>query len=341
MFRCTRLSAFLLLAGLTQAAAAAATDRASVIDRVVAHLHASYIDAGQAARLGALLRRADFSAMADDAAFARAVSARMQEVTQDQHLRLLHEAQPSPAPQSGAPTSAEIAQRQASLRADNFGIDRVERLPENIGYLKTSYFAPASEAGPSVAAAMTLLAHTRALIIDLRDNGGGAPDGVPLLASYLFDRRTRLGDFYTREGDLTDQQWTYPAVAGSHFGATKDVYILTSKDTFSAAEGLTYALKNLKRATIIGETTRGGAHPARIKRIDGHFTLMVPVSIVRDAVTGTDWEGVGVAPDLAVPAADALRRAQQVILEKLLAHEQDAKRRTDIRQRLDTLSGRD
>ena len=147
-----------------------------------------------------------------------------------------------------------------------------------------------------------------------------------------------MSDFYRREGNIKEQQWTYPAVAGSRYGAGKEVYVLTSKATFSAAEGLAFALKNLKRATIVGETTRGGAHPARVKRIDAHYALMVPVSTVRDAVTGKDWEGVGVAPDLPVPAAEALIRAQIVILNKLLEKNPKAANQDEIRKRVDELN---
>jgi C-terminal processing protease CtpA/Prc len=185
---------------------------------------------------------------------------------------------------------------------------------------------------------MSLLAYTDALIIDLRENGGGAADTVPLLASYFFDERTHLSDFYRREGNIMEQQWTYSAVEGRRFGVEKEVYILTSKNTFSAAEGFAFALKNLKRAIIVGETTRGGAHPSRVKRIDAHFALMVPASTVRDSVTGKDWEGVGVLPDLPVPAEEALTKAQIVILNKLVANKQPAESQDGIRKRLAELT---
>lgn len=262
----------------------------------------------------------------------------MQDVTRDKHLRLMYSAKEVPAQNNSSPTSAETAKRQVGLRAQNYGIERVERLPLNIGYLKTNYFMPAAEAAPSIAAAMTLLAYTDALIIDLRENGGGAADSVPLIASYLFDERTHLSDSYRREGNIIDQQWTYAAVAGSRFGAKKDVYILTSKARFSAAEGLAFALKNLKIAVVVGETTRGGAHPARVKWIDAHFALMVPVSTVRDVVTGKDWEGVGVLPDLAVPATEAMTKAQIVILKKMLADTSRLESHDEIRKRLGELS---
>lgn len=329
--------AIFLLTRLTHAEPTSVTERTRIIGTVINHLHTSYIDAEQASKLERVLRHADVSQAVGDEAFAIAVTAIMQDVTKDQHLRLVYSAKDLPAQNNGSPTSAEIAERQADLKAQNYGIERVERLPRNIGYLKTNFFAPAAEAGPSIAAAMTLLANTDALIIDLRENGGGAADAVPLIASYLFDERTHLSDFYRREGNITDQQWTYPAVAGGRFGTEKAVYVLTSKATFSAAEGLAFTLKNLKRAIIVGETTRGGAHPSRIEKIDAHYELMVPVSTVRDSVTGKDWEGVGVLPDLLVPAEEALIKAQIVILKTMLANKRNAGSQDEIRKRLTEL----
>jgi C-terminal processing protease CtpA/Prc len=328
------LSALLLLTHVVHAEPLPVVEQKKIISSVIDYLHTSYIDAEQAGKLEPLLRQADFSDTIGDEAFAKAVTVLMQDVTKDKHLRLMYSAKEVPAQNNSSPTPAEIAKRQARLRAENYGIERVERLPLNIGYLKTNYFMSAAESAPSIAAAMTLLAYTDALIIDLRENGGGAADTVPLIASYLFDERTHLSDFYRREGNIVDQQWTYPAVAGSRFGSEKDVYILTSKATFSAAEGLAFALKNLKRAVVVGETTRGGAHPSRVKRIDAHYALMVPASTVRDAVTGKDWEGVGVVPDLPVPAEEALTKAQIAILRKMLANTSNTESRDEIRKRL-------
>lgn len=258
-------------------------------------------------------------------------------VTKDPHLKVMYSAEPASERRVAAPTPADIARREAGLRAQNYGIERVERLPGNIGYLKTRFFAPATSSANAIGAAMTLLANSDALVIDLRDNDGGASDAVPLLASYLFDERIHLADIYTRKGNITAQQWTSPAVPGMRFGAKKDVYVLTSRSTFSAAEGLAFALRNQKRITLVGETTRGGAHPTRIKPISAHLALMVPTSTARDPVTLQDWEGVGVAPDVAVPAAEALDRAQILILNKLRSSKQDGEIEAEIHTRLKEL----
>ena len=130
------------------------------------------------------------------------------------------------------------------------------------------------------------LANTDALIIDLRQNGGGSPAMVALLCSYLFaGERKHLNDLAWRvpEGERIDQWWTVPHVAGKRY-ADKDVYILTSKRTFSAAEEFTYNLQALQRATVVGETTGGGAHPGGVQPINDHFDRVLLVAIHRDVI---------------------------------------------------------
>jgi C-terminal processing protease CtpA/Prc len=164
---------------------------------------------------------------------------------------------------------------------------------------------------------MTFLGNVQALIIDLRQNGGGSPDGVALVASYLFERPVRMNDIYDRPSNETRQFWTLPYVPGKRL-VDKDVYVLTSSRTFSAAEDFTYGLKNQKRATIVGEVTGGGAHPVGPRRLNDHFVLIVPMGRSISSITRTDWEGVGVEPDIQVPAAQALATAHLMAVEKRL-----------------------
>ena len=137
----------------------------------------------------------------------------------------------------------------------NFGFEKVERLSGNIGYLDFRNFEDPKLASETAAAAMTFLANTDALIIDLRQNGGGEPEMVAFVASYLFDKKTHLNDIYDRPANRTEEFWTKETVPGKKFGGEKPVFVLTSHYTFSGAEEFSYNLKNLKRATIIGETT--------------------------------------------------------------------------------------
>jgi C-terminal processing protease CtpA/Prc len=138
---------------------------------------------------------------------------------------------------------------------------------------------------------------------------------VAYVSSYLFSTRTHLNDLWTRRTGATQEFWTRDDIPGRRFGGEKPVYVLTSARTFSGAEEFTYNLKSLKRATIIGETTGGGAHPVSGHRIDDHFMIGVPFARAVNPITHTNWEGVGVTPDVKVPAADALATALKLIRE--------------------------
>lgn len=248
----------------------------------------------------------------------------MQAVAKDKHLRIYYSEQPIPLQDKlGQPSAEQKAAKLAELKAMNFGVERVERLPHNIGYLDLRSFAPANAAANALAAAMTLVANTDALIIDLRRNGGGDPNTGALLASYLLKERTQMNSYYYRQTNRTEQRWSSDVVMGERFGHEKDVYLLTSKSTFSAAEDFSFALKNLKRVTIVGETTGGGAHPGDFVRLHRHFDMFVPKGRSYNPATNTNWEGVGVAPDISVKAEDALKTAQIAVLRKLAAAEKN------------------
>jgi C-terminal processing protease CtpA/Prc len=168
-----------------------------------------------------------------------------------------------------------------------------------------------------------LIGDTRALVIDLRRMHGGDPETVMPMASYLFDQPTHLNDIYWRDGDRVETRWTTAQVTGRRDGASRPVVILTSAETFSAGEDFAYALKHAGRAVLIGATTGGGAHPGSRRRLTAHFMMNVPTGRAINPVTKTDWEGVGVVPDIAVPAKQALGLGQAKLLQQLLAGESD------------------
>jgi len=295
-----------------------ASTRDAVIDGVLKELTDYYVFPDTAARMTQSIwqrrQRREYDAITSGRTLAEVLTAHLRERSGDRHLAVRYSATvlpqfpfPSPPP---PPEALEDARRQ------HYGFAKVDRLAGNIGYLDLRAFAPARLMGDTAAAAMTSLADSAAVILDLRQNGGGGPDGVALIASYLFDHPVRLDDIYDRPSNETRQYWTLESVPGKRL-TRKDVYVLTSGRTFSAAEDFTYALKNLKRVTVVGEVTGGGAHLARPRRVNDHFVVIVPVGRPISPVTHTDWEGTGVQPDIKVSAAQALDTAHLKALEKI------------------------
>ena len=208
-------------------------------------------------------------------------------------------------------------------RIENFGFSEVRILPGNVGYVKLDYFSGDSDAFPVAAGVMAFLAGSDALIFDLRENGGGDSTMIQVITSYLFEGEPKhLNSFYYREEDRIEQSWTLPYVPGKRVPDVP-VYVLTSEGTFSGAEEFSYDLKNLKRATIVGETTGGGAHPVKRERIDGEFWVSVPFARAVNPVSNANWEGTGVEPDVRVPAREALDTALALALEKLSSGENE------------------
>src|SRR3984885_10935528 len=225
-----------------------------------------------------------------------------------------------PAARSGPEEPDDYEARVLAMRRmgrlDNFGIHRVERLDGNIGYLDLRRVPVPAIAGPAMAAAMELVAGTYALIIDLRRNGGGAPDGVVFWCSYLFDEQpTHLNDIFRADTGETRQFWTLPYVPGPRY-LDRPVYVLSSARTFSGGEDFAYTLQALGRAEVIGETTGGGARPTRMFPISREVHIGVPFARSVNPVTGGNWQGTGVVPDLAVPEAEA----RDVAYAKALRH---------------------
>jgi hypothetical protein len=303
-----------------------AATRTRVVTQLAATLERAYLDAAQGATLArglrAHLQHGDYDAVADAPALADRLNADL-EAAHDLHLHVDWSPEPLPPAAADGRLPDEIAADVASMKRVNYGIDNVDRLRFNVGYLQLSMMLPAERVAPRYAAMMSLVGDTRALVIDLRENHGGEPDAVALLASYLFDERTHLNDFWFRAGNRTEQTWTTPVAPALRYGTQRRLVVLTSRQTMSAAEDLAYALKNLKRATLVGETTGGAAHQADAFRLDDHFQAAIPNGRPVSPVTHGDWEGTGVAPDLAVPAERALVEAQKLLLREFAAAEKD------------------
>lgn len=317
----------------------------AVVDCVIEKMNARYIFAETGARFETDIR-AKVAAGAYQQAqnwheLARHLTDDLQQSTKDRHLRVeyipefydyLVEQAKNPEPPGTDDHEAEYIQHGMQ---NNFGFERVERLKGNIGYIRLNGFFNAKYGGETAIAAMGFVANTWALIFDLRWNGGGWPSMVQLLSSYLFDEPKHLNSFYTRHSDAYEQFWTQSYVPGKRLSKIP-VYVLTSSITFSAAEEFTYNLKHLKRATIIGETTGGGAHPLSPHPLLHGLVMGLCQARAVNPITKTNWEGTGVEPDIKLPADDALAKAHVLALETLRDKTETPKEKTGLEWDIET-----
>jgi hypothetical protein len=294
-------------------------ERQRVIDGIAKNLKESYVYPELAQKMEDAIRvnqkRGEYDAITDPDAFANRLTKDLRAVSHDKHLGVNYSPVKLP-PEGQKPSAEEEAQFRKMLERTNCSFEKIEVLPRNVGYLKLNAFPDPTICGPTAVAAMNFLAHVDAIIFDLRENGGGDPKMVAMISSYLFDKPTHLNDLYNRKEDSTTQYWTLSYVPGTTL-ANKPAFVLTSNSTFSGAEEFTYDLKSLKRATIVGETTGGGAHPVWGHNIDDHFMIGVPFARAVNPVTKTDWEGTGVAPDVKVEASRALDEAVKLAQDRI------------------------
>lgn len=264
--------------------------------------------------------------------FANQLTKDLQEISKDRHLRVRFASDEMIESFAGDTLTDDAKERELlEERRQNFGFKKLELLEGNVGYVDLRGFHEASGGGATAIAAMNFLAYADAIIFDLRQNGGGSPSMIQLITSYLLDEPTHLNSFYIRKEDSTKQFWTQAWVDGPKMSDAL-VYVLTSSYTFSGAEEFTYNLKNLKRGTIIGETTGGGAHPVDMRLFSNlNVGMSLPFGRAVNPITGTNWEGTGVTPDIEVPQEKALDVAHLEALKALIekADDPDVKRKLD------------
>ena len=296
-----------------------AAERQRVIHGAVANLTKYYVDPDIAQKMAdALLaheKSGDDHAATDGEVFADLLTRQMVDLSHDKYVMMVYSTIPS-LESPPAPTPEDVALYRKEMKQNNCTIEAVKISPHNIGYLKFNEFPDAAVCGATVSGAMASLNHADAIIFDLRDNRGGYANMVAFIATYLFDHPTHLNDFYNRSENSTEQSWTLSAFPGNSL-ADKPAFVLTSPTTFSAAEGFSYDLKVLKRATLVGETTSGHGHMGMGHRIDDHFTIRIPGVKVINPISETNWEGTGVEPDVKVKAQAALETAEKLAEKKL------------------------
>ncbi len=306
------LLAILPVLALVQPAAAQVLDRPArraVIESTARLIESRYVSPERGVRIARALRsQADRFTDTDPVAFAGSLTGYLRKVSHDGHFSVAYRSLPPDAAAADSLDSSAELERWYGAGV-NHGFEAVRRLEGGVGYLDLRVFAPTEMAGDMAAAAMTLLAQSPALIIDLRQNGGGMGDMVELLAAYILDKPTEISGTYDRPTDRHARSFTPSWVPGRRFGGTKPVFILISRRTFSAAEAFAYDMQAAGRARIIGERSGGGAHPFAYRAIDDRFVLSLPEGRSINPVTGRGWEGTGVVPDVESRADDALNVA--------------------------------
>ena len=306
-------------------------EKKEVIDSISSILESSYVfpDVGQkiSTHLHTKNKQGAYNKINDPVEFAQILTEDVRSINSDRHLRVGFNPEMIAEQRNTVTKEDSIAFRKRQHRngqLSNYGFREIKLLDGNIGYLNlTGFYEVTPEAGRTAEAAMNFLSNADALIIDLRQNGGGSPQMIQLLTSYLYDPEpVHLNNFYYRPQDEITQTWTLPYVPGKR-RPDIDVYVLTSGRTFSAAEEFSYNLRNLERATLIGEVTGGGAHPGGTRIATDRFTVWVPTGRAINPISKTNWEGTGVQPHIEVPAQEALAEAKIKAIEKLLANSND------------------
>jgi len=298
--------------------------QAEIIDSVTSALNRVYVFPDMAEDMEKYVRKqlkkGEYKEFTNAIDFTEKLTLDLRSICHDKHLNVMYDPEIGidRAIEPDSMTDEMKAQMYERMAWRNFAFDKAERLSGNIGYLKFDGFTDAEYGGPTAVAALQFLAHCEALIIDLRENGGGSPSMIQLISSYFFEESVHLNSFYIRETDTIKQFWTQSHVEGKKL-TDMPLYVLTSGYTFSAAEEFTYNLKNMERATIIGETTGGGAHP-----VNGEYfpnlkvSMSLPFGRAINPISGTNWEGVGVEPDIAVEADMALDMARLTAMQNLV-----------------------
>lgn len=289
--------------------------KSEAIDSVIKLMNERYIFPETAKQIELHLRKQQikkaYDTITSAEAFADKLTTDIRSICNDKHVSIRYSAEAQTVQRTNFMSISDEERNGYIewLRLENYGVRKIDILKGNIGYVDFKFLCGTEYAGDFYAAMMNYINHTDALIIDFRKCGGAMSDNViPFLCSYFFADKTHLNDLYWRERSFTQQTWTQVVVPGKKY-LNKPIYILTSGGTFSGAEEMAYDLKNLKRATIIGEVTGGGANPGGSVNLTKHFNMFLPVGRAINPITKTNWEGVGVQPDSLTTSRLAFHKA--------------------------------
>jgi tetratricopeptide (TPR) repeat protein len=287
--------------------------RYGVLQKIDSLLEKKYVIPEKAKKYAAEFKKkyedGDYNSYTNSKEFAEKVTADLINISKDKHInfRVIESSDVGEKPESSL--HHPIRYYLLGIK-ENRGFSKLEWIEGNIGYLDIRRFYYFSDTKDLVIAAMKFLSNADAIIIDLRENGGGSED---YLSSYFLPYPTQLNSWYSREDDFLTEFWTYKEI-GMEPLTDIPLFLLTSKRTFSAAESFAYDLKVRKRATIVGDSTKGGAHSVDLYKINDQFEIYIPTARAINPITGENWEGTGVIPDIIVPSDIALDTA--IVLAK-------------------------
>lgn len=322
-----------------------ARTRAAVIESLAVQVQRHYIFAEKGAELARALRKRavgkQYDRITSSKELADTLTAHMQATTHDLHMRVHYRHEPLPEQSPQEPSADEIRMQTEFERLRNFGFEAVQRLPGNVGLLDLRQFSGSPEAQASAVAAMNFLGNCDALIVDLRRNGGGDPGMIATLLTYLVAPGDRLlFNTFEQRGESQLREWyTLPYVPGPRLNG-KPVYVLTSNRTGSAAEEFSYDIQTHKLGRTVGGVTAGAANPGGMHRLSAHLAAFIADGRAVNPVTKTNWEGVGVRPDVAVPPHTALREALVLALQDLLQKPRSDEHKAFLQRALDAAKQR-
>lgn len=328
----------------SKASALDAQTKNQVLDTLAKELADRYIYPDRAKAIDQALKNwmktPEYTAIESPIAFVQKVNDLLKASVTDAHLRFRYSATALPKRERRDEPSPEEERRFAEMvRRANAGFEKVERLQGNVGYIMFRHFADPEQMARPLESAMTFLANCEAFIIDLRQNGGGSPEGVRLFCSHFFgEKPVHLNNIYFREGDkvVKNEFWTLADLKGPRF-PDAPLYVLASKRTGSGAEECAYNFQQLKRGTILGEPTWGGANPGGIVRLSDHFDCFIPSGRAENPYSKKNWEGTGVIPDIAIDPAKALQEAHALAIKTLIEKATDPERKAELQTTLQAL----
>jgi hypothetical protein len=268
--------------------------------------------------------------------FRTRLTSELRTLSKDEHFNVDYFVVPRPFPEVEAGAADPNSSRELIAAVHNLGFGTLERLPGNVGYMSLGTFEEPGRTGEVIAAAMSFLSRTDAMIIDLRGNKGGYGETVALLASYFLPEATALSE--SKSNEELRQAWTSTFVSGPKY-LDKPVYVLMSKRTFSAPEAFAYDLQALKRVTVVGEVSRGGANPSAQILLSDRFGAIIPRAITRNPVTNASWEGKGVTPVIPATSEAALDVAHLAAVRAIASKHRNDSLTSEIEGTIDKLGG--